>query len=76
MQFVSSLPGCFPAGDLQFLKAAKREHLNSKGLMHRVYPQPVNLSVREDGDVFVTREDQILHDWFRAMCQKDSLWCE
>ncbi len=82
----------FFAGERAFLLEARREHLNSRELLHRVYPIPYPNQVSRDDDdddiedddddiednyfSGLSREDRLLHEWFRAMCKKSAFWCQ
>ncbi len=62
------------------LRTAYVEHLNSGDLWHRVYPGPIVSHPEEEGKEATTspvhREDQLLHDWFRAMCRENPFFCQ
>ncbi len=73
----------FFADEENILKTARWEHLNSGDLWHRVYPRPISNpeeALEDDFSISDTaslpREDQLLHDWFRAMCRENAFYCQ
>ncbi len=57
---------------------ARKEHLRSVGLMHRVYPPSTYDEGEEtdDDELSLLREDRLLRDWFKAMCRDNRIWCQ
>ena len=61
---------------------AHREHLNAKDRLRRVYPVPPTHAAAEElawahktEGLPLTREDWLLHDWFKAKCAENTFWC-
>ncbi len=68
------------AGDKAYLRRAYREHINSRGLLHRVFPPRMHTSTGEVmspvNNSLLLREDRILAGWIQAKCQDSPFWCQ
>ncbi|KAK2553783.1 putative tubulin polyglutamylase ttll-15 [Acropora cervicornis] len=71
---------CFPClrePERQFIKAAYLEHKH-RGEFRRVYPPSLTHigETRKDSPAFsLSSSNQLMAQWFKAMCQSDISWC-
>lgn len=71
---------CFPClrePERQFIKAAYLEHKH-RGEFRRVYPPSLTHTgeTRKDSPAFsLSSSNQLMAQWFKAMCQSDISWC-
>ncbi len=74
-------------GEVLHLTRAYWEHLRTAGLLHRVFPAPLDrASVRSlmsgpipesgNNDAGMSLANRKMHDWFGWMCLRDASWCQ
>lgn len=68
---------CLRENEREFIKAAYLEH-NHRGGYRRIYPPPMTQTgeIKKDSPALsLSSSNQLMAQWFKAMCQRDISWC-